>query len=82
MGPSHLRESPPTSGMLIVTTDMQPDQSANLAILSNAPSPQLKNNSTGIARHFVMGVVQTAEGLPLMHTVHPGNVAETRTLQA
>jgi hypothetical protein len=36
----------------------------------------------GIARQFVMGVVQTAEGLPLMHTVHPGNVAETKTLQA
>jgi transposase len=29
-----------------------------------------------------MGIVQTAEGLPLMHTVHPGNVAETKTLQA
>ena len=36
----------------------------------------------GIARQFVLGVVQTAEGLPLMHTVHPGNVAETRTLRA
>jgi len=36
----------------------------------------------GIARQFVLGVVQTADGLPLMHTVHPGNVAETRTLQA
>uniref|UniRef100_A4WWU2 Transposase, IS4 family n=1 Tax=Cereibacter sphaeroides (strain ATCC 17025 / ATH 2.4.3) TaxID=349102 RepID=A4WWU2_CERS5 len=35
----------------------------------------------GIARQFVLGVVQTA-GLPLMHTVHPGNVAETKTLQA
>ncbi|MFD1510385.1 IS1634 family transposase, partial [Lacimonas salitolerans] len=35
----------------------------------------------GIARQFVLGVVQTAEGLPLMHTVHPGNVAETTTLQ-
>jgi hypothetical protein len=35
-----------------------------------------------IARQFVLGVVQTADGLPLMHTVHPGNVAETRTLQA
>ena len=35
----------------------------------------------GIARQFVLGVVQTAEGLPLMHTVHPGNVAETKTLQ-
>ena len=36
----------------------------------------------GIAGQFVLGVVQTAEGLPLMHTVHPGNVAETKTLQA
>ena len=36
----------------------------------------------GIARQFVLGVVQTAEGLPLMHTVHPGNVAETKTLQS
>jgi hypothetical protein len=36
----------------------------------------------GVGRQFVLGVVQTAEGLPLMHTVHPGNVAETKTLQA
>jgi len=35
----------------------------------------------GIARQFVLGVVQTADGLPLRHTVHPGNVAETKTLQ-
>ena len=35
----------------------------------------------GIARQFVLGVVQTADGLPLLHTVHPGNVAETKTLQ-
>lgn len=41
------------------------------------------NKETGsIARQFVLGLVQTAEGLPLMHTVHPGNMAETRTLQA
>ena len=30
----------------------------------------------------MLGVVQTADGLPLMHTVHSGNVAETKTLQA
>lgn len=35
----------------------------------------------GIARQFVLGVVQTTEGLPLFHTVHPGNIAETKTLQ-
>ena len=36
----------------------------------------------GIARQFVLGVVQTGDGLPLMHTVHPGNVAKTKTLQS
>lgn len=35
----------------------------------------------GIGRQFVLGVVQTTEGLPLMHTVCEGNIAETRTLQ-
>jgi len=41
----------------------------------------MNKETCGIARQFVLGVVQTAEGLPLMHTVHPGNVAETKTLQ-
>lgn len=40
------------------------------------------NKETGrAARQFVLGVVQTAEGLPVMHSVHPGNIAETKTLQ-
>jgi len=40
------------------------------------------NGETGrTARQFVLGIVQTAEGLPLMHTVHPGNVAETKTVR-
>ena len=42
----------------------------------------LNKETGGIARQFVLGVVQSAEGLPLMHTVHAGNVAETRTLKA
>lgn len=42
----------------------------------------MNKEAGGIARQFVLGLVQTADGLPLMHTVHPGNVAETRTLQA
>ncbi len=42
-----------------------------------------RNKETGgIARQFVLGVVQSAEGIPLMHTVHAGNVAETKTLQS
>jgi hypothetical protein len=42
----------------------------------------LNKETGGIARQFVLGVVQTADGLPLMHTVHPGNMAETKTLQS
>ena len=33
-----------------------------------------------IARQFLLGVVQTAEGIPIYHEVFDGNVAETRTL--
>jgi len=33
-----------------------------------------------IARQFMLGVVQTAEGLPIYHEVFAGNTAETRTL--
>jgi len=41
----------------------------------------MNKETGGIARQFVLGLVQTADGLPLMHTVHAGNVAETRTLR-
>ena len=34
----------------------------------------------GSARQFVLGVVQSGCGLPLMHAVHPGNVGEASTL--
>ncbi len=33
------------------------------------------------ARQFVVGVVQTAEGLPVLHEVFEGNIGEARTLQ-
>jgi len=34
----------------------------------------------GIARQVMLGVVQTAEGLPIHHTVFEGNAAEAKTL--
>ncbi|NMG32634.1 IS1634 family transposase [Aromatoleum evansii] len=34
-----------------------------------------------IARQFMLGVVQTADGLPIYHEVFAGNAAETKTLQ-
>lgn len=36
----------------------------------------------GIRRQFVLGVVQTAEGLPIYHEVFDGNVAEVSTLRS
>jgi hypothetical protein len=40
-----------------------------------------RSKDGGIRRQFVLGVVQSADGLPLMHTVSEGNVAETKTLR-
>lgn len=33
-----------------------------------------------VERHFVLSLVQTAEGLPIAHEVHAGNTAEAKTL--
>ena len=33
-----------------------------------------------VARQFMLSLVQTAEGLPVAHEVHPGNIAEAKTL--
>jgi hypothetical protein len=41
----------------------------------------MNKETGGIERQFVLGVVQSADGLPLMHTVHAGNVSETKTLK-
>ena len=34
----------------------------------------------GVARQFMLSLVQTADGLPIAHQVHPGNTAEAKTL--
>ena len=40
------------------------------------------NKETGfVAWQFVPGVVESADGLPIMQTVHPGNFSETKTQQ-
>lgn len=41
----------------------------------------LNKETGGIARQFVLGVVQSAEGIPLLHTVAPGNISEAATLR-
>lgn len=40
----------------------------------------LNKETGGIARQFVLGVIQTADGLPIAHQVHAGNVGEVSTL--
>jgi len=40
----------------------------------------MNKDTGGIARQFVLGVIQTAGGLPIAHQVHAGNVAEVATL--
>lgn len=40
----------------------------------------LNKESGDIARQFVLGVIQTAQGLPIAHQVHAGNVGEVATL--
>lgn len=39
-----------------------------------------RSKDGGIARQWLLGVVQTAEGLPIAHQVFPGNTAEAPTL--
>jgi transposase len=40
-----------------------------------------RSKDGGIARQFMLGVVQTAEGLPIAHRVWQGNTGEALTLQ-
>jgi hypothetical protein len=40
-----------------------------------------RSKDGGIERQFMLGVVQTAEGLPIAHRVWEGNTGETTTLQ-
>jgi transposase len=41
-----------------------------------------KSKEGGIGRQFMLGLIQTAEGIPLYHEVFPGNTAEVSTLKA
>jgi len=40
----------------------------------------MSKDGHGVARQFALGVVQTAEGIPIAHEVFEGNIAETQTL--
>lgn len=45
-------------------------------------SKGLSKDTGQVERQFVLGVVQSGCGLPLLHTVAPGNVGETKTVEA
>jgi hypothetical protein len=36
--------------------------------------------SSSVERQFMLSLVQTAEGQPIVHEVHPGNTAEAKTM--
>ena len=40
----------------------------------------MSKETGGVARQFVLGVIQTAQGLPIAHQVHVGNIGEASTL--
>lgn len=50
------------------------------AVAEDVRAHGMNKRTGGIARPFVLGVVQTAEGLPIAHEVHAGNVGEVSTL--
>ena len=45
-------------------------------------SKGLSKDTGQVERQFVLGVVQSGCGLPLLHTVAPGNVGESKTVEA
>ena len=50
------------------------------AVVEDVRAYGLSKDTGGIARQFVLGVIQTAQGLPIAHQVHAGNVGEVGTL--
>ena len=50
------------------------------AVLADDVRAYGQSKSGVVARQFMLSLVQTAEGLPIAHEVHPGNIAEAKTL--
>jgi hypothetical protein len=49
-------------------------------VLYNLTTVAVTGQTELIKRQFMLCVVQTAEGLPIAHEIHPGNTAEAKTL--
>lgn len=64
----------------VVFYDLTTVEVAGEAVVDDDVRAYGMNKSGQVARQFMLWLVQTAEGLPIAHEVHPGNIAEARTL--
>ena len=64
----------------VVFYDMTTIRSEGLATVADDVRKFGMSKEGLVARQFMLGVVQTAEGLPIYHEVFDGNVGETKTL--
>lgn len=64
----------------VVFYDLTTVEIAGQAVVANDVRLKGLSKSGLIERQFMLSLVQTAEGLPIAHEVHPGNTAEAKTL--
>ena len=64
----------------VVFYDLTTVEVAGLAEVKDDVRAHGMSKSGLVARQFMLSLVQTAEGLPIAHEVHPGNIAEAKTL--
>jgi len=64
----------------VVFYDLTTVEVSGEAVLADDVRAFGQSKSGLVARQFVLSLVQTAEGLPIAHEVHPGNIAEAKTL--
>lgn len=64
----------------LVFYDLTTVQARGMTQLEGDVRAHGKAKSGLIERQFMLSLVQTADGLPIDHEVHPGNTAEARTL--
>lgn len=64
----------------LVFYDLTTVQAAGMSEVQGDVRAHGKAKSGLIERQFMLSLVQTADGLPIDHQVHPGNTAEARTL--
>lgn len=64
----------------VVFYDLTPIRAAGDSTLEGDVRQFGLSKEGGIARQFLLGVVQTAEGLPIYHEVFEGNASEGKTL--